>query len=246
VLFRKLAREASKRRLNSVAIILDPPPASVLYGYVERMRIHDIAFRISVQRSCGIAGQLVVGLNRDECTKGAEYFLSKMRQHIHLAEVWLGANQGLGPDDRGGPKAVADCCRRKGIELKRLSDVTIRATQAKSRILLRRGATVAATGRMAFPPVIRRPRHNGCAVQWHPGLYEFLSISGRSAPITSRCHARVVARGPWAQSLQWPRNNPNWLVAIRGPQDARRLAATLIHGAVERIVLRRASDRRPR
>jgi FAD synthetase len=217
-LFEQLGRRARETGLSSLAIMLDPHPASFREGASKWPVYDDVAARVRLILDCGTDGVLLVRFARKDADAGAAALFGLALSKVELAEIWLGFSQTLGRGPAGSRDAITALARQERIRVEVLRPANILDRDVRS--LLEAGRIAEAGHAVGRPPVWRRPRSGRLGLAWKPGRYAAVPLSapnGRPEGRARRVQLRPAEKGMAA--LAWPDGEIVYLAFVAGPAD---------------------------
>lgn len=232
-LIRDLTRRGKVDGLGTVAILIDPAPASIA-DFAQRYGTHGwpvfdgVAARTLLLRDLGVEAVLVARFARHDFTASAAEFLDQVRSQVAIRELWLGATQNLGPGPAGGRDAVTRYVDSAGLALRLLPRPPV--SPADVRVLLATGCVQAAAAMAGRSPTWRRPASGHLRLAWRPGPYRAFAVERPAAPggeplLRSDFDLVLEARSGAPGSLAWPRSTAPFIAITHGPADDPRSGA---------------------
>jgi hypothetical protein len=97
-------------------VLLDPSPAALLNGS-QHPRFECAEARIARLLERGIGGIIKVSLSKRDCTRGVEWFLELLSEHVKVRALFLHPFQSLGPAGCGDRRTIEKVCRKRRIPI---------------------------------------------------------------------------------------------------------------------------------
>jgi FAD synthase len=220
-LFRRLRRYARRHSLASVVIHLEPSPARHLNGALDWPTYDDVMTRLAIAAASGISASVLVRFRKYDLTAGAREFIEAVTEHVQIDELWLGAQQSLGPCQAGSDQVIRQVARRHRIRIARLPYSSLDGEGRKVRELLILGKLEQAARIVGRSPVWSRPRSGSLRLPWRRGNYVAACVSGPGARAGKSFRLQLTGSDHVIPKCVWPDPAVSWLAFLRrtGPKS---------------------------
>jgi FAD synthase len=221
-LFEKLVRRGTNTGLVPVVIILFPSPARLLNPDPDIcLEYTDLSARVALIRKCAEVKVVTVRMSTQDLNASTLSFFDLLESHIHLSELWLGANQSLGRCKQGSAAAIAALTRKRKILLRRLEVSKASKAGASALRSLGEGKIREAIQYVGSAPTWHRPRSGVLKLRWPIGNYSAVPVLQPSlTPVFGPDPISVeIVRASRGGILKWPAREVEWLSFSAGPAD---------------------------
>jgi hypothetical protein len=218
-LFAELRGYAQQRGLRSLAFLIDPDPASLIYGRSDWPVFDDRESRVRLILGAGIDGMVLLRFYRQDLFAVAADFFNQVTPQVEMAELWLGARQNIGSGPESAAEIVEQLAESHRISIRRLERVAIRQTTFEVRQRLTDGSVRRAADIVGRFPRRVRPRTGTLRLAWKPGPYEaVVDDSSNDSLLGRRVQHELVEDGWRLARAMWPKH-ADALSFVAGPLD---------------------------
>lgn len=219
-LFAQLHERAISLGCSSLLVLLDPDPVTLLNGAAHWPMYNDSRATLDLILASGIDGVLRIKFRRRDLQASFGDLLDVVLQHTRIVELWLGATQTLGRDDKGSVDTVAALAHQHAIELRRFRHPPSQCLHFGLRQLLASGCLKPVIATVTRPPIWCRPRSAEARLSWIAGVYRAVALEtvGQIAG-TNDIEVTLIRGSRGASIFSWPNSHIRYLAFIAGPAD---------------------------